>query len=361
MASHALAACGGALAAGAAVAACAGGAQKRTAEDAAADDIPAASDASSAAGAGADSKRSRADKRREKNNPNEWSVGQVGYVPRMKYKALAEERKQKGEVGEEGAGKAGRAEERKIVCADALQWMDGVEELPGSVLTGMPDIQEMLELGDDGYSEWFIDCVAKTLRKLPEGQIACFHNTDTRADRDSTLSKPNLIFKGVERSGVRTTFLWHKIALAAPCGVTKMGRPGFTHMLCFVKGPPPSKRFQNFPDVVDRGPLLWSRGMGVIAIVKSIEYIRFLLGDDVVIVDPFCGHGSVPAVANSMGLRSVGVDLSPNCCRKAEQANTDALVADRAALIEGRYAAAADEEEAEERARKREDEAQKKR
>ena len=35
------------------------------------------------------------------------------------------------------------------------------------------------------------------------------------------------------------------------------------------------------------------------------------------IVDPFCGFGTVLAVANQLGLDSVGVDLSARMCRKA--------------------------------------------
>ena len=244
-----------------------------------------------------------------------WSESKDSYVPRVKL----------------DASKATRS----IVCGDAIAWMDGLDALQGSVLTGLPDIQEMLDLGDDGYSEWFVDAIAKIMLKLPEGQLACFHNTDTRANREDTLSKVQLIFRGVERSGVKASLLWHKIALAVPCGVAKIGRPGYTHMLCFVKGDAVEKtvKYHNFPDVVDRGQLMWSRAMGVIAVMKSVEFIKWYVGDDVVIVDPFCGHGTIAAVANSLGCNSVGVDLSPNCCKKAERANTDELVRDRNALI----------------------------
>ena len=35
------------------------------------------------------------------------------------------------------------------------------------------------------------------------------------------------------------------------------------------------------------------------------------------IVDPFCGYGSILAIANEAGLRSIGVDLSRSRCKRA--------------------------------------------
>jgi tRNA G10 N-methylase Trm11 len=35
------------------------------------------------------------------------------------------------------------------------------------------------------------------------------------------------------------------------------------------------------------------------------------------VVDPFCGHGTVLAVANALGLDALGVELSPRRCRAA--------------------------------------------
>jgi tRNA G10 N-methylase Trm11 len=35
------------------------------------------------------------------------------------------------------------------------------------------------------------------------------------------------------------------------------------------------------------------------------------------IVDPFCGYGTVLAVANALGLDAIGVDLSTRMCKKA--------------------------------------------
>ena len=34
-------------------------------------------------------------------------------------------------------------------------------------------------------------------------------------------------------------------------------------------------------------------------------------------VDPFCGHGTVLAVANALGMDAIGVDISTRMVRKA--------------------------------------------
>jgi DNA modification methylase len=41
------------------------------------------------------------------------------------------------------------------------------------------------------------------------------------------------------------------------------------------------------------------------------------------VVDPFCGHGSVLAVANALGLSAVGVELSPKRAKRARNLTID--------------------------------------
>ena len=57
---------------------------------------------------------------------------------------------------------------------------------------------------------------------------------------------------------------------------------------------------------------------GVEACRQACSYLR----DDTttsIVVDPFCGHGTVLAVANTYGFDAVGVDLSAKRCRAARR------------------------------------------
>eukprot|EP01060_Flectonema_neradi_P004839 TRINITY_DN13180_c3_g1_i2.p1 TRINITY_DN13180_c3_g1~~TRINITY_DN13180_c3_g1_i2.p1 ORF type:complete len:313 (+),score=34.91 TRINITY_DN13180_c3_g1_i2:1101-2039(+) len=229
---------------------------------------------------------------------------------------------------------------RDVICCDALEWMEKVGTLPGSVVTGLPDITEMKELGDIGYDDWFVTTVVEIITRLPVGEVAIFHQTDARVDRPDTLSKSEMVLKGWRQAqqlhpNNNYSLLWHKISLAAPCGTIKMGRPGYTHMICISNGVTESNgnRFCNFPDVTDRGPLLWSRSMGIVAAVKSVQYIKHIAPTSSPVVDPFCGHGTVLAVASALGYNSVGVDLSPKCVKKAEKADVTSILAEYDSII----------------------------
>jgi DNA modification methylase len=58
------------------------------------------------------------------------------------------------------------------------------------------------------------------------------------------------------------------------------------------------------------------KAMGVRA---CLEACRFVLEETPTrtVVDPFCGWGTVLAVANALGMDAVGVDLSLRMCRRA--------------------------------------------
>lgn len=56
--------------------------------------------------------------------------------------------------------------------------------------------------------------------------------------------------------------------------------------------------------------------MGVAACRVACAYLRDEVGARVV-VDPFCGRGTVLAVANAMGMDAIGVELSAKRCRAA--------------------------------------------
>jgi SAM-dependent methyltransferase len=58
------------------------------------------------------------------------------------------------------------------------------------------------------------------------------------------------------------------------------------------------------------------KSMGVNACVDACRFVARETPTRT-IVDPFCGYGTVLAVANALGLDAVGVDLSARMCKKA--------------------------------------------
>ena len=77
------------------------------------------------------------------------------------------------------------------------------------------------------------------------------------------------------------------------------------------------------PDVLDdAGLMTWSKAMGVAACVLACRYLRNETQTRLV-VDPFCGHGTVLAVANVMGFEGLGVDRSSRQVRAARKLTID--------------------------------------
>jgi hypothetical protein len=73
------------------------------------------------------------------------------------------------------------------------------------------------------------------------------------------------------------------------------------------------------PDVIpSAGKVTWTRGMGVAACALAVRFVRERTTTRT-IVDPFCGHGSVLAVANAAGLDAIGVELGRKRAERARE------------------------------------------
>ena len=71
-------------------------------------------------------------------------------------------------------------------------------------------------------------------------------------------------------------------------------------------------------DVFNAGEMIYKNAMGFDAVVSCIKYLR---GQKIegVIVDPFCGQGSVLKIANDCGYSSIGVDILEEQTKIAEK------------------------------------------
>lgn len=203
---------------------------------------------------------------------------------------------------------------REIFQAEALAWMrDHPAPERASVVTSMPDLSEVPHLDLAGWREWFVGAARAVLRWVPEGGVAIFYQSDIRVG-GALVDKSYLVMRGIEEEGASA--LWHKIVCRHPPGTVAYGRPSYTHMIGAVRGALPPARKPG-PDVIaDAGHMPWSRAMGVAACRVACRYLLENT-ETRVVVDPFCGRGTVLAVANAMGLDAVGVDLGAKRCRAA--------------------------------------------
>ena len=170
-------------------------------------------------------------------------------------------------------------------------------------------------MGFEAWREWFSATTAQLINAVDANSVAIFFQTDVK--REGTwVDKAYLCQRGAERAGAAQ--LWHKVVCRAPAGTATFGRPAYAHLLCFSK----SLRLEpghSTADVLPRlGEMPWSRAMGVEACRAACAFIKAETKCTTV-VDPFCGVGTILAVANDYGLHSIGVELSRKRAEKARE------------------------------------------
>jgi hypothetical protein len=201
---------------------------------------------------------------------------------------------------------------RAVHQGDALAYMDQhAAPANSSVVTSLPDVSE-LSLSLDDWKTWFVDAAKAVMRWVPEGGVGIFYQSDIR-HAGVWVDKGYLIQRAAEEVGA--TLRWHRIVCRKAPGTRSLGRPSYSHLVCV--GMTPHKDSKVLPDVLpDAGDMPWSRAMGVEACRLACDY---LLAETETqnVIDPFCGKGTLLAVANAMGLHALGIELSPKRCRAA--------------------------------------------
>ncbi|MES1172060.1 MAG: SAM-dependent methyltransferase [Bacteroidota bacterium] len=209
---------------------------------------------------------------------------------------------------------------RTVHRGDALEWLRGPGPPAGaSVVTSLPDVSEVPALGVDGWRRWFDEAAGLVMQSAaPEG-VAIFFQSDIRRD-GLWLDKGAMVARAAERLGM--ALLFHKVVCRKPPGTVTFGRASYSHLLGFSRALRPSLRRATADVLPDAGFMPGTKSMGVKA---CLDACRFVLAETSTrtIVDPFCGWGTVLAVANALGLDAVGVDLSVRMCRKARTLRVD--------------------------------------
>lgn len=204
---------------------------------------------------------------------------------------------------------------RVIHHADALDWLSRQATFAGtSFVTSLPDFSEFPSFTLDEWKEWFVNAAALVLSRTPPEGVTIFYQRDGKKD-GAWIDKGYLIQKAAERCGHAQ--LWHKIVCRARPGSATFGQPSFSHLLCFSQGVR-TEVASSTPDVLPlAGEQTWTRGMGLHACETACRFILEQTSTRTVI-DPFCGHGTVLAVANQMGMDAIGVEKSRRRAEKAE-------------------------------------------
>ncbi len=216
---------------------------------------------------------------------------------------------------------------RTVHTAEARAWLEAQPrfEPTHALVTSLPDSSEVPTLGFDGWRRWFIDSAKEICLKTADEGVAIFFQTDVkRAGR--WVDKGFLISLGAEAAGSQC--LWHKVVCRAPPGLTTFGRPAWAHLLCFSRALT-LEPGQSSPDVLPRlGEMPWARAMGAEACEAVCDFLIAHTPARTV-VDPFCGVGTMLAVANRRGLDAIGVELS---AKRAERARSLVVPPPKAAL-----------------------------
>lgn len=208
------------------------------------------------------------------------------------------------------------ARPRRVVhTTDGVAWLkQAALTQDAAIVTSLPDSSELR--GDvDAWTVWFTETARLICNTVADDAVAVFFQTDVKRE-GRWVDKAFLIQLGAQQSG--THLLWHKIVCRAPAGVITRGRPAYAHLLCFSR----NLQLDNAratADVLPRlGEMTWPRAMGIAACETTAQFLLDNTGCRTVI-DPFCGVGSMLAVANAYGLDAVGVELSD---KRAQQART---------------------------------------
>lgn len=216
---------------------------------------------------------------------------------------------------------------REVVHGDAVAWL---AERPGlvdsSVIATMPDVSE-LGVSLERWREFFLAAARAVLLAVPDDGLGIFIQTDNKHE-GRWVSKAGLVLRVADE--LEVPLLFHKIVCRRPPGSLIHGRPGYSHILAFSRRARDDAAHPT-PDVLpDLGVLPWSHSIGTRAAEAAVTAVRRLSPATTRIVVPFCGIGTILAVANAHGFDAVGIERNR---KRAEAARSFTLEPDAPASV----------------------------
>jgi hypothetical protein len=215
---------------------------------------------------------------------------------------------------------------RTILQQDALNFLREFEtmSLSGDFFTSIPDYSEISQQfinGIEDYKDWFQSTSELIFSKAQKFVI--FLQTDIRLQTDNSevvefIDKSTIIQIAAKIQHFK--LVWHKICIHGEKldGRATTHKPNWSHLLCFSRldVSPYDIKLWSVPDVFPRGPVVWSRGIGLHAAIVGLSFL-LVIANSSSIIDPFCGQGTVLAVAEALGIPSIGCELSRKRCKKS--------------------------------------------
>lgn len=199
----------------------------------------------------------------------------------------------------------------QIICTDALEWLSKQQSIP-NVVTGICDLDEMPGYDMERYLEFFETVVDLILQKLQNGCYAIFVQTDRKFQK-SWIDKSYIITRLAQRHKIK--MIWHKIVLHRDVDATDLHRPTYAHMLCYSRD---GTTGISTPDVIPVSKKSYKNATPPEAAKRALEFVA-KHSTVKVVVDPFVGRGTIPQLARSFSLDSIGIDIDPHQCALAKQ------------------------------------------
>lgn len=203
---------------------------------------------------------------------------------------------------------------REIHHADALDWLAAHPAHPGaSLVTSLPDVAE-LGRSEAHWQGVFTAAAGLCLDAVPPEGIAVFVQTDNKRTA-GWVSKARLVMAAAEARGV--SLLWHKLVLRRPAGTLVRGRPGYSHLLAFSREARVPRERGGTDVLPDPGHRPWTHSIGTRPARFAVETIQAHSPETTVLLNPFCGEGTVVAVSEALGLDCIGIERNRKRARRA--------------------------------------------
>jgi hypothetical protein len=204
----------------------------------------------------------------------------------------------------------------QVIVSDAIEWLSQNRDTQNiSTVASMPDFSEFPNDTLESWKEWFTNTAKLVLKNTSDDGMAIFYQSDIKHN-GIWVDKSFLCMQAAHE--LHFELLFHKIICRVPAGMTTFGRPAYSHILCFSKNHRLDTK-NSTPDVMSTmGEKIWERGMGADACIMIAKLLKSEL-PNTILLNPFCGQGSMLSVATSFNIPSIGIERSAKRAQKASK------------------------------------------